>query len=165
MPNAAHLHLLVNHIPIIGSVFALLVLAWGLLRKSDDVVRTGLLALFVIGLISYGVQLTGEPAEEAVEHLAGVSRRVIHAHEEAAEVATWAMLATGLLALASLVTWRGRRKLARALTFATLVVGLAGAGLMARAGNLGGKIRHPEIDDAAATQPAAEPGDDHGGER
>src|SRR3954469_20251907 len=40
--NAAHIHLLVNHVPVFGTIFAALLIAWGLLRKSEEVLRLGL---------------------------------------------------------------------------------------------------------------------------
>lgn len=172
IPSGAHLHLLVNHLPILGAVFALLILVYGLARKSDDVVRLGLLAFVLVGVAVVGAQLTGEPAEEAVEHLAGVSEGLIHAHEEAAELSTIALALTGVVALAALVLRRGGRRLARAATLATVALGLVGAGLVARAGNLGGQIRHPEIRSGAtagtgAAAAGAEAGEaeEHGGER
>lgn len=37
--SAAHVHLLLNHIPILGSIFGLLVLCYGIWRKSDEIKR------------------------------------------------------------------------------------------------------------------------------
>src|SRR4051812_5555004 len=95
--NAAHLHIMLNHIPLFGALFAALLIAWGLLRKSEDVLRLGLALGFVVGIATYGVMLTGEPAEHVIEHMAGVSRRLIHAHEEAADWATYVIAAAGLV--------------------------------------------------------------------
>lgn len=162
LPNDAHLHLLLNHIPILGSAFALLILGYGLLRKSDDVIRLGLLMFFVIGAAAVAVYFTGEPAEEMVEDLAGVSHDLIEEHEDAAKFATIVTAAAGVLALLSLLLHRGRRSAARAATLLTLVVGLAGAVAMARTGTLGGVIRHTEIRDGAAAAGGEDGGEDEG---
>jgi hypothetical protein len=142
--NAAHLHIMLNHIPVFGTLFAALLIGWGLLRKSEDVLRLGLALAVVVGIATYGVQLTGEPAEEVIENMAGVSRRLIHAHEEAAEWVTYVAAAAGVLALVALLLVRRRHRAARGLSVLTLVVSLVGFAAASRAALLGGEIRHPE---------------------
>jgi len=142
--NPAHLHIMLNHVPLFGSLFAALLIAWGLLRKSEDVLRLGLALGFVIGIATWGVQLTVEPAEEVIENMAGVSRRTIHAHEEAAEWATYTIAAAGVLGLLALLLVRRRHRAARGLAILTLVVSLVGFAAVSRAALLGGEIRHPE---------------------
>jgi hypothetical protein len=107
--------------------------------------------------------LTGEPAEEAVEHLAGVTERAIHVHEEAAELAAVATYVGGAIALAALMFFR-RRGLGPPLATLALVVALAAFGLMARTANLGGQIRHPEISGVTAAEEHAGAGEPTYGE-
>jgi len=142
--NPAHLHIMLNHIPIFGALFAALLIAWGLLRKSEDVLRLGLALAFVVGIATWGVKLTGEPAEEVIENMAGVSRRMIHAHEEAAEWATYIIAAAGVVALLALLLVRRRHRAARGLSVLALVVSVFGFAAASRAALLGGEIRHPE---------------------
>lgn len=142
--NPAHLHLMVNHVPVFGMLFSALLIAWGLLRKSEDVLRLGLALAFVIGLATYGVQLTGEPAEHEIVGIEGVSRRIIHAHEEASEWATYLAAAAGVLGLVTLLMVRRRHRAGRGLAIVTLVVSLVGFAAVSRAALLGGEIRHPE---------------------
>lgn len=148
--NPAHLHLLVNHLPVFGTLGAALLLGWGLLRKSEEIVRVGLIVLILVALASWGVQLTGEPAEEMVEHMAGMDERLIHDHEEWAELSVLMISAAGIVALITFFLIRARRKAGRALTAVTLLLALAGFGMVAYAANLGGMIRHTEIHDGAA---------------
>lgn len=142
--NPAHLHLMLNHIPLFGALFASLLIGWGLLRKSEDVLRLGLALAFVVGIATWGVMLTGEPAEEVVEHMAGVSRRTIHAHEEAAEWATYVLAAAGVVSLLALWMVRKRRQAGRGLSILALVISLVGLAAVSRAALLGGEIMHPE---------------------
>lgn len=142
--NPAHLHLMLNHIPLFGALFASLLIGWGLLRKSEDVLRLGLALAFVVGIATWGVMLTGSPAEEVVEHMADVSRRTIHAHEEASEWATYVIAAAGLVSLVALLMVRKRRQAGRGLSILALVISLVGLAAVARASLLGGEIRHPE---------------------
>ena len=147
--NAAHLHLILNHAPVFDVFFALVLLGVGRLRRSEDLTRLGLLAVVVSAAAALGAMLTGEPAEEAVEHLAGITERAIHAHEESADLAAIVTYAGGVVALAALLFFR-RIRLGPRLTALALVVALVAFGLMARTANLGGKIRHPEIAGGAA---------------
>ena len=143
--DPAHLHLLVNHVPILGTLFALVLGVYGAARRQPEVVRAALLVLVVVGVASVVATRSGEGAEDAVENLPGVSERVIHEHEEAAEVANYAAIALALLALGVLV-WRRRHPDVGMAPTAAVLVGVALVfGLMARAGNLGGEIRHTEI--------------------
>lgn len=142
--NAAHLHLVLNHVPVFGSIFAALLIGWGLLRRSEDVLRLGLIVAVLIGIATWGVQLTGQPAEHALSGTAGFQRRLVHAHEEAAQISTYVIALAAVLALATLVMMRRRRGAAKGLAVVTLVVVLAGFGLVSRAALLGGEIMHPE---------------------
>lgn len=155
--DAVHLHLIANHVPILGTLFALVLGVYGAARRQPDVVRASLLALVAVGAFSVVATRSGEGAEEAVEELPGVSERVIHAHEEAAEVANYAAVALALLALGVLV-WRRNEAEVGALPATAVLIGAALVfGLMARAGNLGGQVRHTEIRDGAAEARLAGP--------
>jgi hypothetical protein len=166
--NGAHLHIMLNHVPVFGSLFAALLIAWGLLRKSEDVLRLGLALAFVVGIATWGVKLTGEPAERIVEHMAGVTRQSIHAHEEAADWATYLIAAAGVLGLIALLLVRRRHRSARGLSILALVVSLVGFAAVSRAALLGGEIRHPEArsdfvapaeaGERGAQPPAGQPG-------
>ncbi|MFD2787591.1 hypothetical protein [Hymenobacter rubripertinctus] len=136
-----HLHLLLNHVPILGSLFGLLVLGAGVAKSSSPVSRTGLVMLLGAALVGLPTQLTGEGAREALEKLPGISHHLIQAHEAAAELGFWALELTGVLALLALLR-TGRERLFIRLTLATAILSF---GLLVRAGNLGGQIRHPEI--------------------
>ena len=152
--NGAHLHLLLNHLPLLGTVFGLLLLLFSLWRKSAELQRVSLGVFVLTALSSVPAYLTGEPAEGVVEHLPGVAKAFIEAHESAALVAFAVGIATGIVALASLfLAWRSQQ-FPTWLTLATLFLALATGGLMARAANLGGMIRHTEIRSGAS--PAAE---------
>ena len=89
----------------------------------------------------------------------GVTRGIIHAHEEAAETAAMIMYATGIAALVALVlSWRGRT--VRWLNAVVLLLAVVTFGMMARAGNLGGQVRHTEVrPGAAASESAGEAGE------
>ena len=144
--SPAHLHLTLNHVPILGTmVFAPLVLGWGLLRHSRDIVHTGLLLTIVLAVTTVPIYLTGEPAEAEIENQPWFSKTLAESHEERAEGALVAVLITG--AGASVALWRGRKgKPFGSLLPAAVLAGLAiSAGFFAAAALVGGQIRHDEL--------------------
>ena len=101
--------------------------------------------LIVIALLAIPAYLTGEPAEELVENLPGVSKSSIEQHEEAAQVAFAGVLVVGVAALGGLVFSRRGKLVPNWLSVIVLVLSLIVFALMARTANLGGFIRHAEI--------------------
>jgi hypothetical protein len=153
--NGAHLHLLLNHVPVIGSVFGAALLAWMLVRGRADGRRVALAALVIVALASLPAYFTGEPAEDTIEHQPGVEERRIESHEGAAKLALAGALVTGVVALAGLVIFR-RREPAPGFLGVVLLLGVLSVAMFARTANLGGEIRHPEIRAGAQAPAAAE---------
>jgi hypothetical protein len=150
--NGAHLHLMINHLPVIGTLLATGLLAVAVLRANDTLRRTALALLVLGGFAAGAAQLSGEPAEEVVEDRATVNESAIESHEDAAKLATIgaAILAVG--AVGTLLAFRGRG-VPTAATAVLFAGGLAVSGAMAWTANLGGRISHPEI--AAASSVAS----------
>ncbi|MBW3628550.1 MAG: hypothetical protein KY464_04555 [Gemmatimonadetes bacterium] len=142
--NWAHTHLLVNHIPILGGVFALLLLAWGWIRREAPITRLSLLLFVVLAGAAIAVHSTGERAVEVAERLPDVTRPLIDAHESAAGKATTVYFVAGLAALAGLIAFRKRPSLPAWYLAVMLLLGTVNAAMIARAGLLGGEIRHTE---------------------
>ena len=149
--NQAHLHLLLNHLPILGALFGLLILAGGFLLKNDTVKRTAL-GLFVLSaILAIPAYLTGEGAEEVVESLPGVTENLIEAHEEMANIFLGLVGALGLFALVTFYTDFKSKKVAPMLYTLTFVAALGTMLFAQRVGSSGGEIRHTEIRSGATT--------------
>ncbi len=149
--NNAHLHLLLNHLPVLGIPFGLALLGASLWKANVTLQRAGLVVLVLAGCAAGLAFLTGEPAEAALERLTVHPEAAIEAHEEAA---TLGLIAAGSLGLIALVGWwRSRRVTLRPrAVLAVLFVGTLVAGALAWVANLGGRIRHPEIGGTADTR-------------
>jgi uncharacterized membrane protein len=160
--SVVHLHLMLNHLPVIGAVIGILLLVVALWRKSSELGKVSLGLFALLGVASIGVFLTGEPAEELVETLPGFSEAITEAHEEIALVATIAMAGFGTLALAALAAFR-RRALPRWVTASSLALALGVGGLMGYTAYLGGQVRHTELRAGAVASAAGEQAG--GGER
>lgn len=145
--NLAHLHLLLNHFPIIGTLVALGLFISSFVGKNDDLKRSSLIIFAAIALITLPTFFSGIGAQRAIRKDPGVSTALIDRHEGAAMLAVFFMLITGTLALVEL--WRRRRiateKPWSGTLLAILIFSLLTAGLMVRVGTTGGDIRHPEI--------------------
>ncbi|MFN8390132.1 MAG: DUF2231 domain-containing protein [Bdellovibrionota bacterium] len=140
--NLAHLHLIIVHVPIVITPLALAILLLGLSRDQQNLQQLSYALLVICGLSAAAASWTGDGAEETVEHLAGVSERVIENHEEAAELTVWLCAASGVLAAVGL--FMRASTAARMVGLLTVLVTTASAASLGYTGYLGGKIRHPE---------------------
>ncbi|HKU66247.1 MAG TPA: hypothetical protein VJP85_00570 [Candidatus Baltobacteraceae bacterium] len=143
--NAAHLHLVLNHAPLFGSIAGIALLVWGLLRRSYEMRLASYAAFVLSALAAIAVYLSGGAAESLVEDLPGVTERAIERHEDIAKVAMFAIGASGVLAAAAFFVERGRRTLRPIVLAALLVAAFAAVGVAGYTANLGGQIRHSEI--------------------
>lgn len=151
--NWAHVHLFLNHFPVVTAVLGLPLFLVALLRGSDALRKVALGAFVAAAALAVPAYFTGEPAEERIDDLYGVSEVDIERHEESAEIAAIVVGLQGAVALAALVLMKRRPGLPAPIATTLLVLSVAGAVLMARTANLGGMIRHPEIRSAAPARP------------
>ncbi|HEX8506966.1 MAG TPA: hypothetical protein VF630_16495 [Hymenobacter sp.] len=149
--NQAHIHLIVNHVPIVGSLFAAVLLGAGLLQRSITLTKAGLVAVLAAGLLCLPAQLTGQGAAEIAADLPRVSRALMQNHAAAAELGFWAVEVAAALALFGLLLFKNASPRAWLLALLALVATALSFGLLARAGNLGGQIRHTEIREGFGT--------------
>src|SRR6266404_1693927 len=96
--SAAHVHLLLNHIPILGSIFGLLLLSYGMLRRSDEIKKTSLGAFVITALLTIPVY-AGNGAAGIVRSLPGVSDAIIRQHDQAATMTIIAIEILGAVSL------------------------------------------------------------------
>ena len=143
--NLPHVHLLLNHFPIIGTLIALGLYLFALIGKSEDLKRASLVIFAGIALLSIPTYMSGNGAEEALRKLPAVSKNAIAAHNNAALVSLVFMELTGMFAWLGL--WQSRRFLhARNWTVVTvLLLSVVTVYFMTLTGNTGGQIRHSEI--------------------
>ncbi len=148
--NLPHLHLLLNHVPTLGTTVALGLLIVAYIRRDEPLKLVGLEVVFLIALLALPAFMTGVAAFQKLRNQPGISTQAVRLHLDVAIYGfTWLEFA-GFIAWVAL--WQARRRgraaagmvaTATALTTIALLV-------MARAANLGGDIRHPEIGGIAA---------------
>ncbi len=143
--DATHLHLVLTHFPIVGTIIGIGILAYGQYSKNDDIKKVALVTFILMAILTIPVFLTGEEAEETVEHIAGVSEQLIENHEELAEKAIWLMGLLGVLSLINFFAIIKKLSFAKTIGLVTLIVSIGTFGLFAKVGGTGGEIRHSEI--------------------
>lgn len=161
--NNAHLHLVVNHLPIIFPLVGLIVLISAFFTKNETVKRTSYL-IFVLGAVASVIAMaTGEGAEEAVENLPGVTENLIHNHEEAAELFAVISYILGALSLAGIYISFKNLSFSKFVSYAVSVLALVTLFFAQQTGNSGGQIRHTEIRSGNTALNNAENGKEKGG--
>jgi uncharacterized protein YacL len=150
--NAAHLHLLINHLSPVGVLIGVCLLIAGMIARSRAL-RAGALGVFIVsGLLVIPTNLSGEEAEHVAEGLPGVTEEWIEHHEEMAELALIPSIVLALVSLVTLVVERKSNRIAKPMLAVVLVIALVDLGILSLAAHRGGMVRHTEIrgDTAAA---------------
>lgn len=151
--NLTHIHLLLNHFPIIGTLIGSLILIAGIISANNILKYTAVWVITFMSILSIPVYLTGENAEETVKHLTGINESLIEIHEEYAIAAFSFQLLAGFAGL--LYMWFKKRGTPRPsfMFFIFVFATFFAVGLMAYTGLTGGKIRHTEIRNSIPLQP------------
>jgi uncharacterized membrane protein len=150
--DPVHIHLLITHLPIIGSILGGLVLAYGIWSKSDQTMIASYNVLIISSIGGVIAYLTGEEAEEAVEDIQGVAKNMIDQHEDFAVFALVGIIVVGIVSMAGLYLTIKKSSLASTIATLILILSFISFGMTARAGYLGGQIRHTEIGSTPSVQ-------------
>ncbi len=142
--NWPHIHLIINHFPVIGFLFGLLFLVYAMIRKSEELKKASLGFLVLVALMSVPVYFTGGEAGEIMKRLPDVSKSLVEQHSEAASVTLTAAVILGLVAAGGIFFFRRAAAIPRWFMVLTLILTIAVNSLIGYTANLGGQIRHPE---------------------
>lgn len=160
--DQTHLHLVITHLPIFGSILGAFVLSYGLWKKSD---QTMIAAYYVCMFSAIGAvvaYLTGEAAEETVENIQGIAESAIENHEHFALNALVSLIVLGIASIGGIFATPRRPSISKTLATVTLLISLISFGLAVRTGYLGGQIRHTELSSGSSVQnTGADQGQEH----
>ena len=170
-PNLAHVHLLLNHFPTIGFGIGLGLFLVALIGKNEELKRTSFVILFLIAALAIPTYLSGNAALEVLcsggdtghDCPAGVSIAAVREHEDAALWGFIFMELTGFIAWLGLWQFRPVSRLPQWSVASVLLLSILTFAVMARAANLGGDIRHPEIQSGPQSTAAPQGEADKGG--
>lgn len=147
--NQTHLHLIITHLPIFGSILGAIVLVYGIWSKSNQT-KTAAYFLFIISAIGAVIAYTtGEGAEDTVEKIQGISKNLIDEHEDSAFFSLISLIILGVGSLFSLIITYKNSKYSGMASKVMLIISLISFAILARTGWLGGKIRHTEINNTS----------------
>lgn len=146
-----HLHLLINHLPVFGSILGSLVLIIGIYKKSETTIIASYLLLILAAFGAFVAFLTGEPAEDAIEKIGGISENAIELHEDFAFITLIILIVLGLVSFVGWFLIVKKMEIARVTSFIILFVAIGSFILAARTAYLGGKIRHTEFNSNSTT--------------
>lgn len=140
-----HLHLVLNHFPVIGLIIGTLVLLFGFLLRKEQIKETALGIFIFSAIMAIAVNYTGEGAEHAIENLPGIDEQYIETHEDAAELFLIMLLVLGGTSLVTLFLAIKKMKLAVYGYILIILLIIATAFAAKDVGTSGGEIRHTEI--------------------
>jgi uncharacterized membrane protein len=143
--NAAHFHLVVNHLPVIFPIVGIIVLITGLIFRSDAVKRTAYLIFITGALTSVAAMASGEIAEEVVENISGVTENYIERHEETAEVFSILIYLLCGVSVVGLWTNFKQKSISDLVSIVILIFALVVIYFGKETATTGGEIRHTEI--------------------
>ena len=150
--NWAYLHVIINHFPIVGVIIGTLLLIAGMVLKNEGIKISGLGTIIFAALMAVAVDLTGDPAKEAVKGMPDFVQSLINKHEDIASVALFLIIPAGLMAALTLYSIWKKEKSVRFLFIITLVLSLISCAAMGYVGRTGGQIRHTEFRNDATKQ-------------
>jgi uncharacterized membrane protein len=143
--NEAHLHLALNHLPIVIPIVGISVMVSGLLLTSELLKRAAYFIFIGGAITAFAAFSSGEGAEEIIEGLKDVEKPIIKLHEETAETFSMLMYVVGGISLIGVwINWK-KKSFSKALSFITLAFAVTALLYGFQTGTTGGEIRHPEI--------------------
>ncbi len=109
--NQTHIHLIITHLPIFGSLLGGIVLVHGLLTKTKQTLIAAYILLIISSLGAGIAYLTGEGAEEGVEKIPGIVKSMIGQHEEVALIALISLILLGISSIFGIFFSPDKKKL------------------------------------------------------
>jgi uncharacterized membrane protein len=156
--NDAHLHMVVNHFPIIGTILAIGILIAGILTKNNGVKLTSYFIFIIAAVFGLMSMATGDGAEELVKDMPGIGWQIIHEHEELAEKLALLLDVLGILSIVALYLNFKKNPKEKLVTLIILVVAIVSLVVVQKVGTSGGEIRHTEIrSDSTPSENGAKP--------
>ena len=143
--NAAHLHLVFTHLPIVGLGFAILLNLVAIVRKSEELQKLSLWCYLVLGVFALLAYITGDDAGKIMETYPGITKDIIEPHENVALFFFIGLMITSVLSIIGLYITITREKLLRRFSLLLLISALLLSILAVKTGSTGGTIRHTEI--------------------
>ncbi len=151
----SHVHMILNHFPSVGFVFALFAFVAGLLSDNLIMKRAGLSLFAICGIVIVPTYVTGAASMWALTDPPheGISKGMINAHRDMALLTLFSMAFTAASSWIALWKFRHTGQISKRTLNFVLVFAVITLAVMAETGHRGGLINHPEIRTAADIVP------------
>ena len=143
--NDAHLHLLVNHFPIIGLFFGFIILLFGIIKYNSTLKSTAYIIFIFCTIIGKISMMTGGKAAQMTKAIEEISRDHIHTHADAASLFMKPLYILGLVSIFGLVSIVKKRESEKFVSYCVILIAVICLFLSKNVGTSGGEIRHTEI--------------------
>jgi hypothetical protein len=152
-----YIHVVLNHLPIFGTMLAALALAISLILRSRAAQITALILTLIAGASAYPVFVTGQRAYKTIRNQSDdAGADWLDEHMDRAEKTIGAFYFLAALAIAGLLVPIKWPKSAVPLVALTLVVAIFCSGIAVYIAQPGGRVRHPEFRPSETSTPASE---------
>lgn len=145
--NLAHIHIVLNHVPSLGSIAALLLLAVGIHKKDEGIKQFAFGVLVLITMAVLPTYVTGAEAQRMIVKNPSYSAGQVQLHQNAAMITLFCMTAAGMFAWFGMWEYRRRNRSGSLTTMCTVISTMAAVASVLVTGSIGGKISHLEIRD------------------
>jgi uncharacterized membrane protein len=163
----SHVHMILNHFPTVGFVFALVYYLIALAINNDVMKRAGLAVFVICAILGVPTYVTGAASMWALTDppIPQISKALINEHRDMALWTLFGLAFTGAAAWFELWKYRHTGRFSNTSLYVVLAFALITLAIMAETGHRGGQINHAEIrlptdvlptDDKAGLTPAIE---------
>jgi uncharacterized membrane protein len=143
----SHVHIILNHFPTVGFVFALGFYITALVINNEAMKRGSLVLFVICAILGVPTFVTGNASMWALTDppVEGISKAVINAHRDWALYTLFGLAFTGVTAWIQLWRFRHLGRFTDRSLIVILLFAIITLGIMAETGHRGGQINHPEI--------------------
>lgn len=143
--NFAHLHIVLNHVPSLGTIVGAVLFIASLIKNSDHLKRISLYVLVGTALATLPTYMSGNAAQQLLRKNPAIPQGLIEQHQNSAMITLVFMTITGTFAWFGLWQFRRFSRPGRWNTSAVLFFSILTTSVILRTAYLGGDISHPEI--------------------
>jgi hypothetical protein len=152
-----YIHVMLNHLPIYGTMLGALALVISLILRSRAAQMTALILTLIAGASAYPVLVTGQRAYKTIRSVADdAGADALDEHMDRAEKTIGAFYFLAVLALAGLLVPIKWPRAGLPLAALTLAVAVICSGIAVYIAQAGGRVRHAEFRPSETPTPASE---------
>jgi uncharacterized membrane protein len=150
-----YVHMILNHVPTVGFVFAIAYFVVALVTDNDLMKRATLVLFVICSVVGVPTYVSGTATMWALTQpvIPEISKAVINAHRDMALWTLFGLAFTGAAAWIELWRYRYVGRFSKTSLTVVMLFAVVTLAIMAETGHRGGQINHPEIRIATEIMP------------